>query len=117
MSIDQVQHLLAQTLVHFLWQGLVIGVVSAVLMRCFADRANARYGVGIVGLLAMATAPLFTFGALMPAAISTGAAPPIVATGDFSGPATTTPAPVFDKEPVVATGHVEIAAGGATYES
>src|SRR5262245_45990379 len=110
MSLDQVHHLVTLTLVHFLWEGLAIGVMCAVVMRWIAERANARYGVGVAGLLAMAAAPLVTFVVLMPAAIPAAmpakTSPVTVATADVHRAAETLSAPVVDKAPVVAAAPV-----------
>ncbi len=58
---------LGWTLVHFLWQGVVIGAafaaVRAVLPRA---RCNARYAVGLVALAALSIWPVVTFIALLP---------------------------------------------------
>src|SRR5882672_6273552 len=53
---------LGWTLLHFLWQGLVIVALFAVAMRLFRRRsANIRYLAGCFALLLMALAPLLTF--------------------------------------------------------
>ncbi len=53
---------LGWTLVHFLWQGAVIGVLFAVIMRWMAAASSdARYLVGIATLALMLAAPVATF--------------------------------------------------------
>lgn len=51
------------TLVHFLWQGAAIGVVTAaILSTCPRAMARTRYLIAGAGLVAMTTAPLVTLG-------------------------------------------------------
>jgi bla regulator protein blaR1 len=53
---------LAGSLIHFLWQGAVIAVVTAVCLRLLARRsAEWRYAVSCVALAAMLAAPMLTF--------------------------------------------------------
>ena len=48
-------------LIDFLWQGAAIGVVTAVLLKCFGRaRPQVRYVIGCAGLAAMAVAPALT---------------------------------------------------------
>ncbi len=54
-------HGLAWTLVHFLWQGALIALVAAALMRWGAGDARTRYGAGVMLLALMAAAPIATF--------------------------------------------------------
>ena len=50
---------LGLALLHFLWQGAVIGLVAAVLLHALRDaRPHARYAVACLALLACALAPL-----------------------------------------------------------
>ena len=50
---------LATALLHFLWQGSLIALAAAVLMRV-ARTAAVRYGIGIGALVAMLAAPAVT---------------------------------------------------------
>lgn len=50
---------IATVLLHFLWQGLIIGALVALALTMSRD-ARARYALGVAGLLAMATAPVLT---------------------------------------------------------
>ena len=52
--------ILGRALLYFLWQGAVIGVVAALLLRALRDsgRPHARYAVACLALLACALAPL-----------------------------------------------------------
>jgi len=52
--------MLGRALLHFLWQGAVIGVVAALLLRALRDarRPHGRYAVACLALLACALAPL-----------------------------------------------------------
>jgi TonB family protein len=56
-----VTHALAWTLVHFFWQGALLAIVAAALMRWGAPDARARYGAGVVMLALMLAAPVVTF--------------------------------------------------------
>src|SRR5690242_5459313 len=56
---------LAWTLVHFLWQGAVIGLVAFGLVRLARRSASVRYGTGVVALALMLVAPVATFGVLL----------------------------------------------------
>lgn len=53
---------LGWTLVHFLWQGAIVGVVFALLRASIPKRqCSARYVNGLVALLALAVLPVATF--------------------------------------------------------
>ena len=52
---------LAWSLVHFLWQGAVLGLVAFVLLRMSGLGATTRYFVGVGTLTAMLAAPIVTF--------------------------------------------------------
>jgi Zn-dependent protease with chaperone function len=53
------------TLAHFLWQGVVLGLVAVLVDRCLrAASARTRYGVFVGILLVMGAAPGFTYIAL-----------------------------------------------------
>ena len=49
----------ALSLLHFLWQGAVIGVAAWTVMK-LARSASARYYIGVVALGLMAVAPVTT---------------------------------------------------------
>src|SRR5688572_30494923 len=51
---------LAAALLHFLWQGSVIALAAATLMRV-SRSATVRYTIGIGALVAMLAAPAVTF--------------------------------------------------------
>jgi uncharacterized protein (TIGR03435 family) len=57
---------LGWTLVHFLWQGVLIAAVYAAVRACIARAScpNTRYLLACVALAAMMAAPLLTFGLL-----------------------------------------------------
>jgi hypothetical protein len=57
--------LLATTLLHFLWQGVLIAAAYAALRRC-ASRPEVRYLLACVALAAMAASPVATWVALRP---------------------------------------------------
>jgi TonB family protein len=86
---------LAWTLVHFLWQGALLALAAAAIMRWAARSAHARYVVGVVALAAMLFVPIATFMALDAAA----------------GPAPAAPMAVTD--PAVVPAFAEAAATGA----
>lgn len=112
MTFDLFSHLVSQTLAHFLWQGLAIGLVCAAVMRALADRSPARFVVGVAGLLAMAAAPLVTFALLMPEA-----SPAPVAAAIVADIAPEPPVPAANRLPVVAvTWPIEAPAPGPKYE-
>ena len=85
---------LTQTLLHFLWEGLAIGLCSlALAWLCRSARARVRYGVHAVGLVLMALSAPVTFALLASADLRPV---PGVASSDFqSSPSTqaTEPAP------------------------
>lgn len=64
---------LSWTLVHFLWQGSVIGLVTMAALLV-ARRPETRYAVGCLGLVAMGAAAIGTFAYLL----SGGAVPVVV---------------------------------------
>src|SRR6266545_4821909 len=58
---------LGWTLVHFLWQGALIGLLTASLLTILrAARAQTRYLVACLGLLAMLVTPAVTFWIVAP---------------------------------------------------
>ena len=59
-------NVLGWTLVHFIWQALLIGGVIAMLLRLTRrSSAECRYAISYFGLFAMAVAPVVSFGYLM----------------------------------------------------
>src|SRR5690606_28618583 len=53
---------LSLALVHFLWQGVLITAVAALLMRVIGRRSSQRrYLIGVVAMGAMAVVPIATF--------------------------------------------------------
>ena len=60
---------LGWTLVHFLWQGLIIGIVHALIRRLVpAEHSSLRYAFGLFSLLALLLAPILTLALLWPSA-------------------------------------------------
>lgn len=55
---------LASALIAFLWQGALLAVATAFLMRA-APAAQARYLIGVTGLLAMLASPIVTYSAIV----------------------------------------------------
>ena len=81
-------------LIHFVWQGIVLAVVTAVVLRACRQRsANTRYLVACVGLVLMVVTPVVTAGGLwsatgpLPAAVvaTPSAAPETAAAARVSG--------------------------------
>src|SRR6266571_1752216 len=60
---------LGVVLLHFLWQGAIIGLLYAALKSLCAS-ASARYRLGLVALAALALAPLLTAYACWPGSAS-----------------------------------------------
>jgi len=81
------------TLLHFVWEGTVIAVLTAVLLRVLRRASpHARYVAGCAGLLATLAAPLVT-GLLLSRVTFTGAVSTrIAATGSIHGAADYAPA-------------------------
>lgn len=60
-------HALGWTLVHFLWQGLVVGAAFAVVRWSLPiARCHSRYAAGLGALALLAACPVVTFAALYP---------------------------------------------------
>ena len=88
-------HVAGWTLIHFVWQGAVLAMVAAGVLRlCWHRSATTRYAIGCVSLAAMLVAPMITAAALWtPASDRTPvgnlrqavSAPEIVSTGSGSG--------------------------------
>jgi hypothetical protein len=84
---------LGWTLVHFAWQGLLVGAGSAIVLRVLhGARPQVRYALACVSLLVMIVAPLSTFAMLTakdgdaPAAASASAATPSVVASSTTAP-------------------------------
>ena len=61
MNPDLMQRL-AGSLLHFVWQGASIAMVSAIILRLLSNRsAEWRYSVSVAALLVMLAAPIVTF--------------------------------------------------------
>jgi uncharacterized protein (TIGR03435 family) len=74
--------IVAWTLIHFLWQGALITVAAAVILRLARTASpQIRYGAACAGLTAMVTAPLVTAAALASAWAPAGSAVPPLAAG------------------------------------
>jgi bla regulator protein blaR1 len=68
-------HALGWTLLHFLWQGLVVGAgFAAVRALLPKSHCNARYAAGLCALALLALWPLATLISLRPQDVATGAA-------------------------------------------
>ncbi len=65
---------LAWALVHFLWQGAIVALVAAGVMRWVATSARARYLTGVVALGLIFAAPVATFVILQPQGARSAAA-------------------------------------------
>ena len=53
------------TLLHFLWQGVMVAAILVVVLGwCDARRTRARYGLCLVAMLVMAACPVLTFAVL-----------------------------------------------------
>ncbi len=66
---------LGGALLHFLWQGALIGLAAAALLR-ITNSASVRYAIGIGALIAMLLAPAATFFALLSSPPETAPAVP-----------------------------------------
>jgi protein involved in polysaccharide export with SLBB domain/beta-lactamase regulating signal transducer with metallopeptidase domain len=51
---------IAESLLHFIWQGTVLGALAYLMFRRVGDLPRARYAVGLGTLVAMALAPVVT---------------------------------------------------------
>ena len=77
--------LVGWTLVHFLWQGALLGLVYAVL-RSALPRGAARYRLGMATLFALALCPLLTLWALLGRIPDTIAADPVTTLAAVADP-------------------------------
>jgi beta-lactamase regulating signal transducer with metallopeptidase domain len=86
--MNSVMHIAGWTLIHFIWQGMVIGFSVATLLRLTERRSpNVRYLIACAGLIAMLTAPLGTAYLLLPIVRSAaGNASSIAATASLPPP-------------------------------
>ena len=87
---DLMQHpsiaALAWTLIHFLWQGALLGGAAFLILRVVRpQRASTRYAIGVATLAAMVITCAMTFAIEMPSR-------PAAATVSFTSPATFAPA-------------------------
>ncbi|MBS1766536.1 MAG: M48 family metalloprotease [Acidobacteria bacterium] len=74
--MNPILHTLGWTLLHFLWQGLLLGLLASGAMALLQRRGpGLRYGVGLAFLGLMALAPIATFLILMPGADSAAPSP------------------------------------------
>ena len=65
---------LGWTLLHFLWQGALIGAgYAAVRLVVSPDRVETRYAAGLVALTLMAAAPIVTLGLIYPPSLDAAA--------------------------------------------
>lgn len=68
----------AETLLHFLWQGAILGLIAAVLLHRRSLRtASQRYAVALATLLLMAACVPITFAIVAPAVSARNASPPL----------------------------------------
>jgi len=65
----------AESLLHFLWQGTLLGVLAFILLRRAGAHAGAKYALGIGTLAAMLLAPIVTTVWILSGGGSTGAVP------------------------------------------
>ncbi|MCH7921348.1 MAG: hypothetical protein IIC50_25695, partial [Planctomycetes bacterium] len=64
-------HTLGLTLVHFVWQGLVVAVVVEALVHGLGLRhGNARYTAYLLGFVAIIACPILTFNAVQTPSIA-----------------------------------------------
>ena len=62
LLLSQLAQRFAGTLLQFIWQGAVIALVTAMVLRMMRRHsAESRYAVGIAGLALMLVAPVMTF--------------------------------------------------------
>ncbi len=66
---------LAESLLHFLWQGTLLGVLAFILLRRAGAHAGAKYALGIGTLAAMFLAPIVTTLWILTGSGSTGSVP------------------------------------------
>ncbi|MFC5577839.1 M56 family metallopeptidase [Lysobacter niabensis] len=96
-SLAMLVPVLGRALLHFLWQGAVIGLVAAALLQAMRNaRPQARYAVACLALLACALAPVAEVARQL--AIAEGGVAPSIA------------APIASFAPVVATATTALAA-------
>ncbi|MGC1275405.1 MAG: M56 family metallopeptidase, partial [Planctomycetaceae bacterium] len=75
---------LSLALLHFLWQGVLIAAVAAVLMRLFGRRSpQRRYAIGVASLALMAVAPVVTFCLVTPPTLPAVEPAPLADVGDL----------------------------------
>ena len=90
-------NLIGWTLLHFLWQGAIVGVIVAALLAGLRRRsASVRYVVGIVGLAVMAVCPLITMATLPRAEVASLAVSDLPVTSSVEFDVVPTTEIVFD---------------------
>lgn len=52
---------LSHTIIQSIWQGIIIGIISAILLHSYKNNARARYNISIASLLTMGICTLVTF--------------------------------------------------------
>jgi len=77
---------LAWALIHFVWQGALIGLATVAALRLFRFAPPTRYAIGVLALAAMALVPLATFG-LAAGSIASETAYVAAPAGSFTPPA------------------------------
>ena len=101
MTVEILNHplvnLIGWTLLHFLWQGAIVGVIVAALLAGLRRRsASVRYVVGIVGLAVMAVCPLITMATLPRAEVASLAVSDLPVTSSVEFDVVPTTEIVFD---------------------
>ncbi|MCZ6561022.1 MAG: M56 family metallopeptidase [Gammaproteobacteria bacterium] len=98
LFVNSVVNALGWTLLHFVWQGVIIAVVYAFLsVTLKASKANIRYNLGVVALFLMLLVPVLTFLSVFQAPFpQTGSSDPlgsisVLATGMVSAYGVATP--------------------------
>ena len=84
------------TLLHFLWQGLAVGLFVAALVRVFrVKQGNARYAAYLLAFTAMIVCPILTFSVID---IPLGTQPTVAITPE---PAEAIESPIYSVSPTV----------------
>ena len=68
ISAEGLTHSLGWTIIHSLWQGLIVGTIVLLLVYCFAkgkQSANIRYGLFAGGMMLLLAWTLLTFGRML----------------------------------------------------
>ena len=96
---------LAWALMHFVWQGAAIGIVTWIILRAGRLSATSRYAVSVAALAAMLAAPLVTF-AVVPGGVARDAGDTAIVDVSVTGgtmAAASTPAPARQSGQATAT--------------